>query len=252
LYILLHFLRPISAFLRKMIGRAVTARPEGRRKICAYAQGEHMSGAAAGHAATDEMSWDMRCTTGGAEETMTFPPHPLRCAQRLLLKEKALHARPRPQGEGLSVIILVTDLQGGASMPARKNSKKRQVILEALAATTAHPTAQELYQQLKPDYPDLSLGTVYRNLSLFAEEGDAISDGVFRGQERFDARTNPHAHLHCVQCGRVIDVPLPGEPEAQLCALAQGVTDAQVLGCSITFTGLCKTCQQADKGSASE
>ena len=118
-------------------------------------------------------------------------------------------------------------------MPARKNSKKRQVILEALAATTAHPTAQELYQQLKPDYPDLSLGTVYRNLSL-------------------DARTNPHAHLHCVQCGRVIDVPLPGEPEAQLCALAQGVTDAQVLGCSITFTGLCKTCQQADKGSASE
>ena len=54
------------------------------------------------------------------------------------------------------------------------------------------------------------------------------------------------------RCGRVIDVPLPGEPEAQLCALAQGVTDAQVLGCSITFTGLCKTCQQADKGSASE
>ena len=100
-------------------------------------------------------------------------------------------------------------------MPARKNSKKRQVILEALAATTAHPTAQELYQQLKPDYPDLSLGTVYRNLSLFAEEGDAMSVGVFRGQERFDARTNPHAHLHCVQCGRVIDVPLPGEPEAQ-------------------------------------
>ena len=114
----------------------------------------------------------------------------------------------------------------------------------AKTATTAHPTAQELYQQLKPDYPDLSLGTVYRNLSLFAEEGDAMSVGVFRGQERFDARTEPHAHLHCVQCGRVIDVPLP--------ALAQSATDAKVLGCSITFTGLCKTCQQADKGSASE
>ena len=93
---------------------------------------------------------------------------------------------------------------------------------------------------------------MYRNLSLFAEEGDAMSVGVFRGQERFDARTEPHAHLHCAQCGRVIDVPLPGEPETQLCALAQSVTDAQVLGCSITFTGLCKTCQQADKRSASE
>ena len=89
----------------------------------------------------------------------------------------------------ISVIIPVTNIEGGASMPIRKNSKKRQVILEALAATTAHPTAQELYQQLKPDYPDLSLGTVYRNLSLFSEQGDVMSVGVFRGQERFDART---------------------------------------------------------------
>ena len=124
-------------------------------------------------------------------------------------------------------------------MPIRKNSKKRQVILEALAATTAHPTAQELYQQLKPDYPDLSLGTVYRNLSLFSEQGDVMSVGVFRGQERFDARTEPHAHLHCAH-------------EPQLCTLAQSVTDAQVLGCSITFTGLCKACQQAAKEAASE
>jgi len=103
-------------------------------------------------------------------------------------------------------------------LPTRKNSKKRQVILEALAATTAHPTAQELYQQLKPDYPDLSLGTVYRNLSLFAEEGDAMSVGVFRGQERFDARTEPHAHLHCAQCGLVIDVPLPRARRTQRCS----------------------------------
>ena len=134
----------------------------------------------------------------------------------------------------------------------RKKSRKREAMLAALRATTEHPTAEMLYNTLKPEYPELSLGTVYRNLSLFAEEGDAMSVGVFRGQERFEARTEPHAHLHCAQCGLVIDVPLPGEPETQLCALAQSATDAQVLGCSITFTGLCKTCQQADKGSASE
>lgn len=74
-------------------------------------------------------------------------------------------------------------------MPIRKNSKKRQVILEALAATTAHPTAQELYQQLKPDYPDLSLGTVYRNLSLFSKQGDVMSVGVF---PRAGAVRRPH------------------------------------------------------------
>ena len=131
-------------------------------------------------------------------------------------------------------------------------SKQRELVLQKVEQLCDHPTAEEIFDLAARECPGLSLGTVYRNLSLFAEEGDAMSVGVFRGQERFDARTNPHAHLHCVQCGRVIDVPLPGEPEAQLCALAQGVTDAQVLGCSITFTGLCKTCQQADKGSASE
>lgn len=87
-------------------------------------------------------------------------------------------------------------------MPARKNSKKRQVILEALAATTAHPTAQELYQQLKPDYPDLSLGTVYRNLSLFAEEGDAMSVGVFRGRSgSTPARTPTRTCTVCSAAG---------------------------------------------------
>ena len=126
-------------------------------------------------------------------------------------------------------------------MPIRKNSKKRQVILEALAATTAHPTAQELYQQLKPDYPDLSLGTVYRNLSLFSKQGDVMSVGVFRGQERFDARTEPHAHLHCAQCGRVIDVPLPFD--AQLDAKASEQIGWHVTSHYTIFEGLCPDCR---------
>ena len=74
-------------------GRAA-GREEKNLRICAGRAHDRCRG---GHAATDEMSWDMRCTTGGAEETMTFPPHPLRCAQHLLLKEKAwgaAHHRP--------------------------------------------------------------------------------------------------------------------------------------------------------------
>jgi len=131
-------------------------------------------------------------------------------------------------------------------------SKKREAILNAIRSTTCHPSAEWIYQTLKPTHPDLSLGTVYRNLVFFQQQGQVQSVGVVNGQERFDARTEPHAHLHCAQCGRVIDVPLPGAPEPQLCALAQSVTDAQVLGCSITFTGLCKACQQAAKEAASE
>ena len=64
----------------------------------------------------------------------------------------------------------------------RKNSRKRQAILEALCATREHPTAEMLYQQLKPDYPELSLGTVYRNLGVLAEEGLVASVVRVAGQ----------------------------------------------------------------------
>ena len=104
-------------------------------------------------------------------------------------------------------------------MATRKTSKKRQAILDALMATTEHPNAEWLYHKLKPEYPDLSLGTVYRNLSLFADAGDILRIGVLGGQERFDGRTDPHAHLLCAECGRVMDVETPGL-EPKLCALA--------------------------------
>ena len=127
-------------------------------------------------------------------------------------------------------------------MPIRKNSKKRQVILEALAATTAHPTAQELYQQLKPDYPDLSLGTVYRNLSLFSEQGDVMSVGVFRGQERFDACVTPHAHFICEGCGRVLDLPDSPPPEGYIEDLSKDM-GLRVDGYEFKLRGLCDQCQ---------
>ena len=130
-------------------------------------------------------------------------------------------------------------------MPARKNSKKRQVILEALAATTAHPTAQELYQQLKPDYPDLSLGTVYRNLSVLAEEGLVVSVAHVNGQERYDARVEPHTHFICRRCARVIDLleledaisGMYGEIEHRFGCLPESHT--------LTVSGLCPNCRAA-------
>ena len=63
-------------------------------------------------------------------------------------------------------------------------------ILSALQETTVHPTADWVYSQLKPKYPDLSLGTVYRNLKKFCETGKAASVGVIGGQEHFDANTH--------------------------------------------------------------
>ncbi|MFI3249787.1 MAG: transcriptional repressor [Eubacteriales bacterium] len=85
-------------------------------------------------------------------------------------------------------------------------SKKREAILTTLQSTKTHPNAEWVLAQLKPEYPDLSLGTVYRNLSFFKEQGNIISVGVVNGQERFDATTTPHSHFICEDCGSVIDV----------------------------------------------
>ena len=91
-------------------------------------------------------------------------------------------------------------------MEARKFSKKRAAILEALRHTDEHPSAEMLYSRLKGEFPDLSLGTVYRNLAMFVADGDAVSVGSVGGQERYDAVTAPHAHFICSCCGRVLDV----------------------------------------------
>lgn len=136
-------------------------------------------------------------------------------------------------------------------MAVRKTSKKRQAILNALMATTEHPNAEQLYQKLKPEYPDLSLGTVYRNLSLFADTGEILRLGGFGGQERFDSRTDPHAHLLCTQCGRVMDIDTP-DLEPKLCALAQSASGAEVRACTLTFTGVCPDCRRPGQTPASE
>lgn len=86
-------------------------------------------------------------------------------------------------------------------------SKKRQAILMALRDTHEHPTAETLYQQLKPEHPDLSLGTVYRNLTLFRQQGLVRGVGVVDGHERFDANTADHPHFVCKCCHAVIDIP---------------------------------------------
>lgn len=92
-------------------------------------------------------------------------------------------------------------------MEKRQNySRKREAILQTICSTKSHPTADWIYQTLRPVYPDLSLGTVYRNISHFKDDGFVICVGVVNGQERLDGNVKPHAHFICSCCGSVIDV----------------------------------------------
>lgn len=89
---------------------------------------------------------------------------------------------------------------------ATRYSKKREAILDTLQGTHSHPSAEWLFQNLKPKFPDLSLGTVYRNLAFFQEQGKIKSVGVVNGQERFDADVSEHCHFICQSCGKVVDL----------------------------------------------
>lgn len=123
---------------------------------------------------------------------------------------------------------------------ARRHSKKRDAILNALRMTNDHPSAEMLFARLKPDYPDLSLGTVYRNLSVFVSDGDAVSLGTVAGQERYDAVTTPHAHFICRCCGRVLDVH---SPELGLMDSAvERETGGHISSCTLSFFGECADC----------
>lgn len=91
-------------------------------------------------------------------------------------------------------------------MAKRNFSSKRNAIYNAICSTDTHPSARWVYDKLKPDFPDLSLGTVYRNMSMFKDDGKiSVICNVF-GEDRVDGNTSPHTHFVCECCGNVYDV----------------------------------------------
>ena len=96
-------------------------------------------------------------------------------------------------------------------MNGKRYSRQRELIYEALMHTDQHPTAEMIYQWLKPTNPNLSLGTVYRNLNLLVDEGAAVRMAF--PVERYDANVEPHAHFRCQVCGGVFDLDLPYDKE---------------------------------------
>ena len=120
-------------------------------------------------------------------------------------------------------------------------SKKREAILTAIHSTTCHPSAEWIYHTLKPTHPDLSLGTVYRNLVFFQQQGQVQSVGVVNGQERFDGNTAPHSHFVCTNCGAVIDLHSVKLDSS----LTRAVSEQYGLAVEhheLTFYGRCQTC----------
>ena len=122
-----------------------------------------------------------------------------------------------------------------------KQFRKRNAILECPRNTHAHPSAEALFQMLQKEHPDISLATVYRNLTLFKQQGMIQSLGTVNGIERFDGNTQPHVHFICGSCESVLDLPELDPPESLRSAAAKA-TGGEVSGCQLIFTGTCQDC----------
>ena len=126
-----------------------------------------------------------------------------------------------------------------------KHFRKRDAILAYLRETDEHPSAEAVYAGLKTVMPDVSLGTVYRNLALFKEQGLIQSLGSVRGVERFDGNINPHVHFICTCCGAVKDLHemhIPRELNSQAAVLSH----AKIQACQLSFTGVCQECAEKE------
>lgn len=124
-------------------------------------------------------------------------------------------------------------------MKGTRYSRQRELIYQALVSTDQHPTAEMLYHWLKPENPNLSLGTVYRNLNLLADAG-TITRMAFL-VERYDANTEPHPHFRCRCCGKVYD--LEGVVYDKAVDVRVAATSGHdVEGHELIFSGKCANC----------
>ena len=127
-----------------------------------------------------------------------------------------------------------------------KNFRKRNAILAYLQDKVTHPSAEIIYSDLKQQIPDLSMATVYRNLTKFRQEGLVQCVATVKGVERYDANTDPHVHFICRHCDAVIDLHEMQIPP-QLIDQAATVTGGKVDTCCLSFSGLCRDCLAKEK-----
>ena len=121
-----------------------------------------------------------------------------------------------------------------------KRSLQREMIKQNLLSRYDHPTADMVYQSIREELPNISLGTVYRNLRFLVDQGDALSLKLGDGREHFDGHVEPHYHFICTKCGDVEDIFMD---ELNICEEAAKHCSGEIKGHSTYFYGLCKKCK---------
>lgn len=123
---------------------------------------------------------------------------------------------------------------------AVRHSKQRDVIRDFLMGRKDHPTADMVYQHVRRENPNISLGTVYRNLTLLADRGEIRRIRVGDGADHFDADVSPHYHFVCTECGGVSDLEM--DSIDSITEIAGANFDGRIDGHVTYFYGTCGSC----------
>ncbi len=123
-----------------------------------------------------------------------------------------------------------------------RDTKQRLALLELLASTKEHPTATWLYENLRKTFPSISLGTVYRNLSVLVEQGRVRVLRNGSGFDRFDGNVSEHNHVICTVCKKIMDIVSEIPAEAAVERSAEKESGFKIISHRLDFYGICPEC----------
>jgi Fur family peroxide stress response transcriptional regulator len=122
---------------------------------------------------------------------------------------------------------------------------QRIAILKILVASTGHPSVEQIYENVKVDFPTTSLATVYKTVALLKEMGEILELGFGTEGNRYDGnKPYPHPHLICVKCKSIFDPDISGL--SQLPQQVAQMTGFQIRGHRLDFYGICPQCQGSE------
>lgn len=123
-----------------------------------------------------------------------------------------------------------------------KLTPQRLAVYKCLMNTKEHPSAETIYKSIQPEYPTMSLATVYKALKTLAEVGLIQEINVGEGNFRYDGMVTPHPHIQCINCGKVED--LDSLSLDSLNTEAAKHTKFKILTNQVYFYGICEACEQ--------
>lgn len=123
----------------------------------------------------------------------------------------------------------------------QKYSRQREALVTLLKSVTNHPSAEWLYSNLKKEFPNIGIATVYRNLNMLTQSGEILKIDVGSGKEHYDGNAQNHYHMYCYECEGIYDIDM--EYNSEIDVSAAKVAGADIARHSLVFYGICSKCK---------